>query len=103
SGVHVIVGNRDDGYLAQAREDGFETPPIADAAVRGDAILVLVTDESQPSVWTEQIAPGVRPGNLLVWASGYNVGYGLVVPPGDVDVVMVAPRMPGSEVRTLFE
>src|SRR5437773_1227053 len=74
-----------------------------DAAVRGDAILVLVTDESQPAVWREQIAPGVGPGNLLVWASGYNVGYGLIVPPGDVDVVMVAPRMPGSEVRALFE
>jgi ketol-acid reductoisomerase len=103
SGVGVIVGNRDDGYLAQARDDGFETLPIADAAVRGDAILVLVTDESQPSVWREQIAPAVGPGNLLVWASGYNVGYGLIVPPGDVDVVMVAPRMPGSEVRTLFE
>src|SRR5205823_10049878 len=81
SGARVIVGNRDDAYLAQAREDGFEALPIADAAARGDAILVLVTDESQPSVWREQIAPGVRPGNLLVCASGYNVGYGLVVPP----------------------
>ena len=103
SGAHVVVGNRDDDYLASASADGFETLPIAEAAMRGDVLLILTTDESQPLIWPDQIAPGIEPGNLLVWSSGYNVGYRVIEPPHDVDVVMVAPRMPGSEVRALFE
>ncbi|HUW31831.1 MAG TPA: ketol-acid reductoisomerase [Planctomycetota bacterium] len=103
SGVSVIVGNRDDDYREQAVRDGFEPVSIADAAAAGDFLLVLTTDESQPLIWAEQIAPGIRPGNTLVWASGYNVGYGLITSPGDADVVMVAPRMTGVMVRALFE
>lgn len=103
SGVQVIVGNRDDEYRKTARADGFEPMSIADAAAAGDVLLVLTTDECQPQIWDEQIASGLRPGNTLCWASGYNVGYGLIQPPKDVDVVMVAPRMTGSMVRGLFE
>jgi ketol-acid reductoisomerase len=103
SGVDVIVGNRDDAYRAHAEADGFRPMSIADAAAAGDFLLVLTTDESQPAIWPEQIAPGLAPGNVLVWASGYNVGYGLIQPPAGVDVVMVAPRMTGVMVRTLFE
>jgi ketol-acid reductoisomerase len=68
----------------------------------GDILLVLTTDESQPLIWNEQILPGVQPGNTLAWASGYNVGYDLIRPPADVDVVMVAPRMTGINVRELY-
>jgi len=103
SGVRVIVGNRDDSYRGQAVADGFEPLSIRDAAAMGDVLLVLTTDESQPLIWDEQIAPGLRGGDTLVWASGYNVGYGLIVPPKDTDIVMVAPRMTGNMVRTLFE
>lgn len=103
SGVQVIVGNRDDAYLQQAIADGFEPLPIRAAAQAGDVLLVLTTDECQPVIWSELIAPGIRPGNTLVWASGYNVGYGLIPLAADVDVVMVAPRMTGNRVRVLFE
>jgi ketol-acid reductoisomerase len=103
SGVRVIVGNRDDEYLERARADGFESLSIAEAARAGDYLFVLTTDESQPLIWQEQIAPGLEAGNVLVWASGYNIGYQLITPPADVDVVMVAPRMTGSMVRGLFE
>lgn len=103
SGVAVIVGNRDDDYRARAVADGFQPMSISEAAAAGDILLILTTDESQPLIWAEQIAPGLRPGKTLVWASGYNVGYGLIVPPPDVDVVMVAPRMIGPIVRRLFE
>jgi ketol-acid reductoisomerase len=103
SGVAVIVGNRDDVYRERAVADGFAVLEIPEAARAGDILLVLTTDESQPQVWREQIAPGVQPGNTLVWASGYNVAYGLITPPPGVDVVMVAPRMTGTMVRTLFE
>lgn len=102
SGVGVIVGNRDDSYADQAREDGFEPRPIREAAEAADVLLVLTTDESQPLIWDDHIAPGLRAGNVLVWASGYNVAYDLVEFPSDVDVVMVAPRMTGNMVRDLF-
>jgi ketol-acid reductoisomerase len=102
SGVHVIVGNRQDQYRERASADGFAPVSIPEAAAAGDILLVLTTDESQPLIWPDQIAPGLRPGKTLVWASGYNVGYGLIAPPGDVDVVMVAPRMTGVNVRNLF-
>ncbi len=103
SGLKVIVGNRDDEYRARAAGDGFEPMEIKAAARDADVMLILTTDESQPQVWTDEIEPGVEAGNLLVWASGYNVGYELITPAADVDVVMVAPRMPGDMVRTLFE
>ena len=103
SGVRVIVGNRDDDYRRQAEEDGFTPLSIREAAAAADFLLILTTDESQPIIWAEQIAPGLRAGDTLVWASGYNVGYHLIPLPADVDVVMVAPRMTGNMVRTLFE
>src|SRR5512141_2742946 len=62
SGVRVIVGNRDDHYRERAAADGFAPLPIAEAAAGGDVLLVLTTDESQPQIWPEQIAPGLRPG-----------------------------------------
>ncbi|MDE0072245.1 MAG: ketol-acid reductoisomerase [Caldilineaceae bacterium] len=102
SGATVLVGNREDSYAEQAQADGFEPLPIADAAAAGDFLFILTTDESQPFIWDEQIAPGVAAGNTLVWASGYNVGYDLIKPRSDVDVVLVAPRMTGNMVRTLF-
>lgn len=103
NGCTVIIGNRDDDYADRAREDGFDVHSIADAAAAGDVLLILTTDESQPALWASEIAPGLEPGNALVWASGYNVGFGLIEPPTDVDVVLVAPRMVGSEVRTRFQ
>ncbi len=103
SGVNVIVGNREDDYRDQAIADGFQPMSIADAAVAGDILLVLTTDESQPHIWTEQIAPGIQPGNTVCWASGYNIGFEVIVPPKEVDVIMVAPRMTGNFVRSLFE
>lgn len=102
SGVRVIVGNRDDEYKETAAADGFKPLEIREAASQADILIVLTTDESQPGIWNDQILPGIRPGNTLVWASGYNVGYGLIVPPPDTDVVMVAPRMTGNMVRELF-
>ena len=102
SGATVLVGNRADSYGEQAQADGFEPLSISQAAAAGDFLFILTTDESQPNIWDEQIAPGVAAGNTLVWASGYNVGYGLVKPRPDVDVVLVAPRMTGNMVRTLF-
>ena len=103
SGVQVVVGNRQDSYRDDAVADGFEPLTIPEAAAAGDYLFILTTDESQPEIWDGQIAPGVAPGNTIVWASGYNVGYDLIEPRADADVVMVAPRMTGNMVRALFE
>ena len=103
SGATVVVGNREDRYEDQARADGFEPLSIPDAAAAGDFLFILTTDESQPLIWDDQIAPGVCAGDTLVWASGYNVGYELIKPRPDVDIVLIAPRMTGSMVRALFE
>ncbi|MBP8294205.1 MAG: hypothetical protein KAX65_15620, partial [Caldilineaceae bacterium] len=75
---------------------------ILEAATAGDILLVLTTDESQPLIWAEQILPGLRAGKTVVWSSGYNVGFDLITPPPDVDVIMVAPRMIGATVRELY-
>jgi ketol-acid reductoisomerase len=103
SGLEVIVGNRADSYRDQAMIDGFEPLSIVEAAQTADVLLILTTDESQPVIWEAQIAPGIKPGDTLVWASGYNIGYDLIKPPENVDIVMVAPRMTGNYVRILFE
>jgi ketol-acid reductoisomerase len=102
SGVTVIVGNRDDLYRERAIADGFTPMTILEAATAGDILLVLTTDESQPLIWAEQILPGLAPGKTLCWASGYNVGFDLITPPPDVDVIMIAPRMIGAVVRELY-
>ena len=82
--------------------DGFTTYDIASAAAMADVLLILTTDESQAGIWQQQVLPGVQAGNTLVWASGYNVAYGLLEIPAGVDAVMVAPRMMGNIVRELF-
>ncbi|MBT3191193.1 MAG: ketol-acid reductoisomerase [Verrucomicrobia bacterium] len=102
SGVEVIIGNRDDEYKTQAKEDGFTPLTILEAAEAADLLFILTTDESQPQIWDEQILPALGKGKTLVWASGYNVAYDLVALPQEVDVVMVAPRMTGNMVRELF-
>jgi ketol-acid reductoisomerase len=100
--AEVIVGNRDDEYLPPARDAGFATHPITEAAEASDVALLLIPDEVQPAVFAEQVAPGLRPGNTLVVASGYNVTFGLLDVPDGVDVVMVAPRMIGAAVRSRY-
>ena len=100
SGIHVLVGNRQDSYAEQAVEDGFDPIPISDAAKAGDYLIILTTDESQPVIWDQQIVPNLEAGNVLVWSSGYNVGYGLIKPPDDVDVVITQQRHDGPGCRS---
>ena len=102
AGLAVLVGNIADASLEQARADGFEALPIAEACARADGVLLLVPDEVMPEVFTLEVAPQLRPGRLLDFASGYGVAFGAVRPPPDVDVVLVAPRMIGPGVRDRF-
>ena len=103
SGVEVIVGNQDDEYVPQIEDDGFEVHSISEAAAAGDVIGFFIPDEVQPEIYRSEIEPHLEEGNVLHFASGYNISYDLIQPPEDVDVIMVAPRMPGETMREWYQ
>jgi len=99
SGLEVLVGNRADAYADQAKSDGFDVLPLPEASRRASSLFLLCPDEVMPEVYERDVAPGLEAGNLLNFAHGYNVGFDLIVPPKDVDVTIIAPRMIGAGVR----
>jgi len=104
SGVDVVVGLRpDSSSRAKAEEAGLEVLDIAEAASRGDAVMILLPDEKQAEVWESEIADGIAPGNLLLFAHGFAIHFEQIVPPAGVDVGMVAPKGPGHLVRRQYE
>src|ERR671932_1019794 len=103
SGVQVVVGLRPDSASVEAaRNEGLEVTDIADAASRGDVVMVLLPDEKHHDVWEESIRDGIAPGNLLLFGHGFSVHYGEVEPPPEVDVALVAPKGPGHLVRRQY-
>lgn len=103
SGVEsLVVGNREDEYADQARAEGFQVLPIAQAVAASDVILVLLPDEVIPEVFAADVAPHLAPGAAIVFASGYNLAYGLIEPPPGVDVLLLAPRMAGENARQRY-
>jgi ketol-acid reductoisomerase len=102
SGLATIVGNIEDDYAARARAEGFAVYPIAEACARADVVMLLVPDEVMPAVYAESVQGNLRKGNVLDFASGYTVAFDLIVPPPDVDVVLIAPRMIGPGVRDAY-
>jgi ketol-acid reductoisomerase len=104
SGVDVVVGLREDSSsVEKARGDGLEVLPIADAASRGDVVMVLLPDEKQAEIWEAEIADGIARGNLLLFAHGFSIHFGQIEPSSEVDVGMVAPKSPGHLVRRQFK
>ena len=103
SGLTVIVAQRpgSDNYQA-AVNDGFTPMSVADAAKEADVIQILLPDQTQASVYKNDIAPYLTPGKVLMFAHGFNIHYFQIVPPKDVDVVMVAPKGPGHLVRRVY-
>lgn len=103
SGVRdIVIGTLKPPAGHRANQDGFRVTTIAAAAREADIIFLLVPDEVMPAVYREHVEPGLHPGDVLVFASGYNITFRLIVPPSTVDVVMLAPRMIGDGVRALF-
>ena len=104
SGVNVIVGARDGGHSQQkANDDGFHVTSIEKAVSVADVIAVLLPDQVMATVYNESIAPNLSAGNILQFSHGYNIHYGKIIPPKDVDVMMVAPSGAGKMVRQEFE
>ncbi len=102
SGVNVIVGNRSDDFAKQARKDGFDVLSIEAVARKADVICLLLPDEMQPDVFAKDVRPHLSKGKTLDFASGFNIFYRSIVPPKEVDVILVAPKMIGEYVRKLY-
>src|SRR3954449_5533281 len=103
SGIDVVVGLRPESKsVAEAREHGLEVLAPADAASRGDIVMMLVPDELHRRIWEEEVRDGVAGGNTVMFGHGFSIHFGEVEPPADVDVAMVAPKGPGHLVRRQF-
>ncbi len=102
SGVNVVVGNRRDDYAARARADGFDVLPITEAATAGRIVVLLIPDEAQPDVFPAAIGPHLEEGDGLVLAHGFSIRYGFLDMPPNVDLMLLAPRMPGKYVRERY-
>jgi len=104
SGHEVVVGLRaGSASREKAEADGLEVQEIAEAASRGDVVMVLVPDEKQAEVWEAEIRDGVAEGDLLMFAHGFAIHFGQIEPAAGVDVGMVAPKGPGHLVRRQYE
>ncbi|HHX66140.1 MAG TPA: ketol-acid reductoisomerase [Chloroflexi bacterium] len=103
SGCDVCVGLYEGSRSwKQAEADGLTVMTTAEAAAAADIIMMLVPDTSAPQVYKEAVAPGLTAGKMLMFAHGFAVHYGQIVPPEDVDVTMIAPKAPGHRVRAIF-
>jgi ketol-acid reductoisomerase len=102
SGLKVVIGALRDESAQKAESDGFSVISIAEAAEQSDVLSLLIPDEVQRQVYEEVVHPKLHSGQTLNFAHGYNVHYRLIVPPKEVDVIMVAPRMIGAIVREAY-
>ncbi|MCC7031695.1 MAG: ketol-acid reductoisomerase [Acidobacteria bacterium] len=103
SGVDVHVALRPGGRSwAAAERDGFAPTDAAAATRWADVVMILAPDLEQPKIFREQVAPNLRPGQMLMFAHGFAIRYGWITPPAGVDVAMVAPKAPGHRVREVF-
>ena len=103
SGCAVVVGLREaSATRAEAEAEGLVVLDVAEAASRGDVVMILLPDEKQAEVWEAEIRDGIAPGNLLMFAHGFSIHFGQIEPPSELDVGMVAPKGPGHLVRRQF-
>ncbi|HEV2775180.1 MAG TPA: ketol-acid reductoisomerase, partial [Solirubrobacteraceae bacterium] len=103
SGVDVVVGLREgSASAAKAAEHGLEVLGVADAASRGDVVMMLVPDELHRDVYEGQVKDGIAEGNMLLFGHGFSIHYDEVQPPAGVDVALIAPKGPGHLVRRQY-
>jgi ketol-acid reductoisomerase len=103
SGCNVIVGLYEGSpSWPKAEAEGLKVMTAANAAAAADIIMIVVPDEKQKKVYEESIRPNLKPGNMLMFAHGFNIHYNQIVPPNDIDVTMIAPKSPGHIMRDLY-
>ncbi|MBR0119285.1 MAG: ketol-acid reductoisomerase, partial [Eubacterium sp.] len=104
SGCNVIIGLYEGSKSwKKAEEQGFEVFTAAEAAKKADVIMILINDEKQAALYKESIEPNLEAGNMLMFSHGFNIHFGQIVPPADVDVTMIAPKAPGHTVRSEYQ
>nr|WP_298920909.1 ketol-acid reductoisomerase [uncultured Nostoc sp.] len=104
SGLNVIVGLYPGSKsVEKAEAAGLTVKNVADAANAADFIMILLPDEVQKTIYKNEIEPNLEEGNVLAFAHGFNIHFGQIVPPANVDVVMIAPKGPGHIVRRTYE
>ncbi len=104
SGCSVIIGLYEGSKSwAKAQAQGFEVYTAAQAAKKADVIMILINDEKQAAMYKKDIEPNLEPGNMLMFAHGFSIHFGQIVPPKDVDVTMIAPKGPGHTVRSEYQ
>jgi ketol-acid reductoisomerase len=103
SGVSVVVSDLPGtANWDQAIKDGFTPVSASEASSKGDIIQILTEDEVQPKVYKNEVEPNLTAGKTLLFSHGFNIHYGQIVPPANVDVIMVAPKGPGHLVRRVY-
>ncbi len=103
SGLNVIVSDLPgSSNWQQAEKDGMNIVSTPEAAKKADIIQILVPDQFQPKVYESQIKDHIKPGNAIVFSHGFNIHFSQIIPPGDIDVYMVAPKGPGHLVRRIY-
>ena len=103
SGCKVIIGLYEGSKSwKRAEEQGFEVFTAAEAAKRADIIMILINDELQADMYKADIEPNLEDGNMLMFAHGFNIHFGCIKPPANVDVTMIAPKAPGHTVRSEY-
>ena len=95
SGLDVIIGLRQGKSWDQAKADGFKVYPVSEAVRMAQIIQILLPDETQGGVYQTEVKPHMTTGKCLMFSHGFNIHFGQIVPPQDVDVIMVAPKGPG--------
>ncbi|HEY6444568.1 MAG TPA: ketol-acid reductoisomerase [Candidatus Acidoferrales bacterium] len=104
SKLNVVVGLRRGGpSWAQAEQDGWKLAAPSEASEGADVIVMLAPDMAQPSIYVNEIAPNLKEGVMLLFSHGFNIHYGQITPPKNIDVTMVAPKGPGNLVRRQYE
>jgi ketol-acid reductoisomerase len=104
SGYDVTVGLYEGSKSKEkAEKAGLKVMNTPDAVKQADVIMILVNDEKQPKLYKENIEPYLKSGATLCFAHGFNIHFGQIVPPADVDVIMIAPKGPGHTVRSQYE
>jgi len=103
SGLNVVVGLRPGGSSWKAAEaDGLKVYPVSGAAAKADIIHMLIPDMVQSEVYKAEVEPNLAEGKALCFSHGFNIHYKLIVPPSNVDVIMVAPKAPGPRLREVY-
>ncbi len=104
SGIKVVVGLRKgSAFWKRAQKDGLNVMTVAEATKKADILMILIPDDKQKAMYEKDIEPHLSKGMALAWSHGFNIHFGQIAPPKDVDIFMIAPKGPGHLVRRTYE